>query len=219
MTHDITLYEYEHEGALEHLIVDVMKDVETMKDKVGAELGADWHLLDIQHVAAGWELILRNQQLNMFIGRYRFLLIPRVTTISLALTHDLVTIDAVIAGYVAEDTAALRNALAAGMRTPLSKRRGFRFGADYRRDALIETVHEDVSELAEALSDQGVKVQALTADFETLSVLTDTDSWIFFPFDFYPFLGEYLLRITDGQGPDYILEPLNNIIEEIWGIL
>lgn len=109
--------------------------------------------------------------------------------------------------------------LAAGMRTPHSKRRGFRFGANLRRDALIEAVHEDVSELAEALSDQGTKVQALTADYETLSLLTDNDSWIFFPFDHYPFLGDYLIRITDGNAQNYILEPLNSIIDEIWGIL
>jgi len=219
MAQDITLEEYADEEALQLLIVDVMKDIETMHAKVADEVGAGWELLDIQRNALGWEFLLRHQVMNMFIGRLRFLQIPRITTLSLALDHELVSVDTVIAAYVVEDMTERRDTLAAGMRTPHSKRRGFRFGANLRRDALIEAVHEDISELAEALADQNVKIQAVTADYETLSVLTANDSWVFFPFDHHPFLGEYLIRITGGNAENYILEPLNSIIDEIWGIL
>lgn len=210
---------YNDEEALQLLIVDVMKDVVSMKEKVGAHFGAGWELIDIQRDVSGWEFILRKQEPNMFSGRYRLLPMPMVSTMSLALTHDLVSVGALIAAHDAKEASERRDRLAAGMRTPYSKSRGFRFGADYRRRPLTELVHEDIGHLAEVLSDQDVKVQALTTDYETLSVLTTDDSWIFFPFDHYSFLGEYLIRIAGAQAPEYILEPLNKIIEEVLGTL
>lgn len=188
---DISTEDYSGTDALSRLLTDLTADVAQLITVLD-DTYEDWSVVDIHNNVLHYFLVKEKAARRIYNN---FPVDTELPVLSLAIYQELITVDALcraVAPEYWENKDAIRSVLATGIRTPLSKNFGFRWG-DRALDG--EEIFEDCLNLADYPKHYkpGVFVDDVTATYEVITVKLVNNETLLLPFDYYPFLGAALL--------------------------
>ena len=188
---DISTEDYSGSDALSRLLTDLTEDVAQLINVID-DFYKDWKIVDIhKNVFVGF-LVKEKASRRLYS---RFPVEKELPVLSLAIYQELITVDALCRAVAPEywdDKDSIRSILATGIRTPLAKNFGFRWG---ERALDGEEIFEDSYNMADYIKHYrpGVFVDDVTATHEVITVQLMNNETLLLPFDYYPFLGAALL--------------------------
>jgi len=188
---DISTEDYMGRDALSRLLTDLTEDVAQLINVID-DFYKDWKIVDIhKNVFVGF-LVKEKATRRLYS---QFPVENELPVLSLAIYQELITIDALCRAVAPEywdDKESIRSILATGIRTPLSKNFGFRWG---ERSLDGEEIFEDSYNMADYIKHHkpGIYIDDVLATYEVITVKLINGETYTVPFDFYPFLGAALL--------------------------